>query len=148
METNVSKAKVLIGGQYPKAVAELIDNAKKSVKIVMYDWRWLPNDPASPLQIFNQSLVRAVRRGVKVRALVNSSAILSVLTEVKIEAKKLKTGALMHAKFVLIDDEFVVIGSHNISNNAFNSNIEGSICFHDETAAGEYGQYFENLWLT
>lgn len=146
MGTNNAKIQVLIGGQYPAKVGQLIDQAKSSIEIIMYDWRWLANDPSSPLQIFNQTLVRAKRRGLKIRALVNSATILGPLSEVGIDAKKIKTGSLMHSKLLIIDHSIVVIGSHNISNNAFCSNLETSMSLEDEATAKTYLDYFNNLW--
>ena len=65
----------IIGKEFPDKVIPLIDNAKYTIDIVVFDWRWYPQDPGASVQLFNQSIVRSVRRGVKVRAIANRNQI-------------------------------------------------------------------------
>jgi len=136
----------IIGKQYPKIVIPKIDEAKKSIDIIMFDWRWYPNDPGASVQLFNQSLVRAGRRGVNVRAITNFGDIVKTLEKVGVKAKKLRSKNLVHAKIIIIDESIVIIGSHNFTQNAFNMNFEISCMFENSDNAKEYLQYFNNLW--
>jgi len=136
----------IIGKQYPKIVIPKIDEAKKSIDIIMFDWRWYPNDPGASVQLFNQSLVRAGRRGVNVRAITNFGDIVKTLEKVGVKAKKLQSKNLVHAKIIIIDESIVIIGSHNFTQNAFNMNFEISCMFENSDNAKEYLQYFNNLW--
>lgn len=136
----------IIGKQYPKIVIPKIDEAKKSINIIMFDWRWYPNDPGASVQLFNQALVRAVRRGVSVRAITNFGDIVKTLEKVGVKAKKLQSKNLVHAKIIIIDESIVIIGSHNFTQNAFNMNFEISCMFENSDNAKEYLQYFNNLW--
>jgi hypothetical protein len=43
------------GKQFPEKVIPLLDNSVKSIDIVVFDWRWYPNDPAASAQLFNQA---------------------------------------------------------------------------------------------
>lgn len=137
----------IIGSQFPKKVIPLIEEAKKIIEIIVFDWRWYPQDPGASVQLFNQAIVRAVRRGVKVRAIVNNDEIMRVLKEVGCEAKRLKTSSLVHCKFLLIDDKIAVIGSHNYTQSAFQMNLEVSVISDDSNNILELKNYFQNLWL-
>lgn len=136
----------IIGSQYPEKVGELIEQAKFSIDILMFDWRWYKNDPSHPLQIFNQKMVRAVRRGVKIRVISNYNEVIDTLNVLGFYAKKWPASNLMHSKLVIIDNEIVVSGSHNFTGNAFTSNLETSNIFFDEKTAKTFSEFFKNLW--
>lgn len=136
----------IIGKDFPTKVIPLLDAAKSIIQILVFDWRWYPNDPASPAQLFNQALVRAVKRGVIVQAVVNSEQLADVLNKIGIGAKKIKSKALMHAKQIVIDNKIVVVGSHNYSQNAMSTNYEVSVILDDLPDAKEFTQFFNTLW--
>jgi len=139
--------KIIVGKNFPIILIPLIDSAKKSIKIVVYDWRWYVNDPGNVVQLFNQAIVRAVRRGVKIQAIANNDFIIAVLNENGIIAKKLSVHGLVHAKILIIDDNFVVIGSHNYTHSAFVVNKEISVAFWDIPNIADYNSFFDSLWL-
>jgi len=136
----------IIGKNYPKQVIPLIDRAVKSIKIVVFDWRWYENDPANPCQLFNASIVRAQKRGVNVQACVNSNAIAKPLMENKIDVKIPVSKNLIHTKFIIIDDEILVMGSHNFSQSAFTTNYETSIINKDPLQINEFVLFFHSIW--
>lgn len=137
----------IVGKQFPEKVIPLLDNAKNSVDIIVFDWRWYPQDPGSQCQLFNQSIVRAVRRGVKVRAIANNNQIVEVLKSVGCEAKKLLTAKLVHCKLMIIDDQIVVIGSHNYTQSAFQMNLELSIILEQPDKMADFKSFFNNLFF-
>jgi len=141
-----NKMQAIIGSQFPKVVIPKIDEAKSSISLIVFDWRWYPNDPGNPVQLFNQALVRAVRRGVAVKAVANFGDIVKTLKAVGVQAKKLETKNLVHAKMIVIDEKLVIVGSHNITTPAFTTNYEVSTMFESEEAAKEYTNFFNNLW--
>jgi phosphatidylserine/phosphatidylglycerophosphate/cardiolipin synthase-like enzyme len=136
----------IIGSEFPKIVIPLIDHAKNSIKIVVFDWRWYPNSPGNPVQLFNQAIIRAVNRGVSVLAIANSSDIVDTLQSVGVKAKKLTTKNLVHAKMMIIDGQIVVVGSHNYTQNAFTMNHEISMMHDDIEAANGFIDFFKTLW--
>jgi phosphatidylserine/phosphatidylglycerophosphate/cardiolipin synthase-like enzyme len=142
-----TQPQILIGSDYPDQVIPLIDAAKVSIDILMFDWRWYENGLGTKAQALNQALVLATRRGVKVRAIVNSQTIRQSLLEVKIEAKICNSSNLQHSKLMIIDKLVCVIGSHNISHMAFESNFETSAVIKDLASAEKLTKYFENLWF-
>jgi len=137
---------VLIGKEFPKIVIPLIENAKKTIEIIVFDWRWYPQDPGASVQLFNQAIVRATRRGVKVRAIANNDEIVRVLNSVGCEAKKLLTTKLVHVKLMIVDDEIVIVGSHNYTESAFQMNLELSVILDPCEKIAEFSNFFTNLY--
>ena len=117
----------LIGEQFPDKVITLINEAKKSIQIIVFEWIWYPNNNTKSIQLFNQSIVRARNRGVNIEVVANSIPIVKVLNGLNIKARKLSTRKLIHSKVMIIDEKDVVIGSHNYTQNAFTSNFEVSV---------------------
>ena len=138
----------IIRRQFPEKVIPLINEAKKSIDIIVFDWRWYPNDPGNSVQLFNQSIVRAVRSGVCVRAIANSKEIVETLQKVGAQAKKLLTKNLVHAKIMIIDNKIVVIGSHNYTQMAFQMNYEISVILRDVENMSNFADFFNDLWLS
>ena len=136
----------VIGAEYPKKIIPLLDSAKKSIDVIVYDWRWYENEPAHAVQRFNTAFVRAVYRGVRVRAIVNVPLILPTLKSVGIRARVLKDKRTLHSKFILVDDEVLVIGSHNFTRNAFCFNIETSVMINVPDDVSRFTEFFENLY--
>lgn len=136
----------IVGAEYPAKVIPFIDKAKRNVDIVSYDWRWYPNQPGHAVQRFNIALVNASRRGVIVRAVVNNAEILPILAKVGIQARKMKDHRTLHTKLILIDDEVAIIGSHNITRNAFGANVETSLAVGIPDGERRFSEFFSNLW--
>jgi phosphatidylserine/phosphatidylglycerophosphate/cardiolipin synthase-like enzyme len=138
--------RLVIGPAYAKEILPLIDDAKNSINILMFDWRWYARDFACDVSRINSALVRAVQRCVKVRAITNYSSILEQLREVGIDAKGWQKSKSMHAKSIIIDDWIIVIGSHNLTENAMGLNIEVSSVVAEEHLAVQLTNYFNQLW--
>lgn len=137
---------VIIAKEFPKVVIPLIDSAKHSIDIVVFDWRFYKNDPSNPVSQFNIAISRACRRNINVRCLVQSSDIVDRLTELGCWAKKLESKKILHSKLLIIDKKCVIIGSHNYTQNAFTSNHESSVCVSFENENNRLVEYFNNLF--
>lgn len=138
----------LIGSQYVKELVQHINNAKMSIDILMYDWRWYPDNPQHALSVLNSAFVRAVQRGVQVRAVVNSRQLVPPLLGVGIKAKTITSGRVLHSKLILIDGKTLVIGSHNLTRNACNTNLESSLVVSIPEGEQRFAQYFENIYVS
>ena len=136
----------IVATQFVNKVIPYVNRAKNSIDICVFDWRWYPNDPGAACQQFNQSIVSAVRRGVKVRALVNSESVAQILRSVGVECKKHASSHLLHLKMMLIDDKIVITGSHNYTQSAFTTNYELSVVLSEVDSVSEFSNFFINLW--
>jgi phosphatidylserine/phosphatidylglycerophosphate/cardiolipin synthase-like enzyme len=136
----------VIGAEYVQKVVPLINSAIKSIDIIMYDWRWYLDRAEHPVQEFNRALVLAVNRGVRVRCLTNTDLLTKQLNDLKIKARTLKDERVLHAKVIIIDDKLLVIGSHNLTSNAFTRNLETSVILEIPQGQDRFQQFFNNLY--
>jgi len=136
----------ITGAEYPKTIIPLINEAKTSIDIVSYDWRWYRDQTGHPVQRFNIALVQAKQRGVEVRAVLNSALLLSILKKVGIKARILREKRTLHSKLIIIDRKILVIGSHNLTRNAFATNHEASVILDIPEGYTRIQEYFENLF--
>lgn len=135
----------IIGNEFPKKVIPLINEAKKTIDVIVFDWRWYPQDPGAQVQLFNQAVIRAVRRGVKVRVIANNDEIVRILKDNGCDAKRIATKRLVHSKLMIIDNNKVITGSHNYTQSAFQMNLELSVILNlEETTA--FSGFFQNLF--
>lgn len=136
----------IIGKEFPQKVIPLIENAKKTIDIIVFDWRWYPQDPGASVQLFNQAIIRATRRGVNVRAIANNDEIVRVLNQNGCQAKKILTKKLVHCKIMIIDNDIVITGSHNYTQSAFQMNLELSVILNPCEKIAEISNFFTNLY--
>jgi phosphatidylserine/phosphatidylglycerophosphate/cardiolipin synthase-like enzyme len=147
MSETYGKNELIVNGDYSEKLVPYIDLAKISIDILMYDWRWYKQDFSCDVSLVNNALIRAVRRGVKVRAVVNTNTVIEQLNALGIVAKGWKKSKAMHAKCFILDHTAVMIGSHNLTQNAMGFNVEISAIFSDIQIADELTKYFNSLWL-
>ena len=136
----------IIAAQYPKVVIPLIGSAEESIRVIVFDWRFYPTQPGNPVSLFNQAIARAAKRGVEVRALVNSQQVVQALGDIKCVGKLLHSKKLLHTKMIIVDDVKVVLGSHNLTQNAFTFNHEASVLLEMNSTDHSFVKYFEALW--
>jgi phosphatidylserine/phosphatidylglycerophosphate/cardiolipin synthase-like enzyme len=136
----------IISKDFPKVVIPLIDSALQSIDIVVFDWRFYRNDPASPVSLFNQAIARAARRGCLVRALVQNKGVVEQLLALGVDARQLHSKRILHTKLLIVDKCCIIIGSHNYTQHAFTSNHEASIFVVMKDLDNGLVQYFNNLF--
>lgn len=138
--------KTLIGSDYAIELLTKLNQSKKNIDIVMYDWRFYPDNPEHPISEINQAIFRAVNRGVIVRCVVNNREIANNLKPYKVQAKYLKSSRILHSKIVIIDNEILFIGSHNLTRNAVTTNLESSLMLEIPKEETRIFEYFKNLF--
>jgi len=138
--------KSIIGSQFPKIVINLISESKKTIDICVFDWRWYFSEPGNAVQLFNQALIFAARRGVVIRAVTSIQETVNILSNNGIKAKRPHTDKLIHPKLMIFDDCSIVIGSHNYSQSAFSTNYEASVLIDPCDCVSDFKQFFNNLF--
>lgn len=113
----------------------------------MYDWRWYANDFSNDVSLINSALLHASRRGVNVQAITNSDEVPKDIVAVNFAIKKWSKTKAMHAKVLVIDRNVIVVGSHNLTQNAMGLNVEISCVVLSEPLAEQLIKYFDSLWL-
>ena len=142
----MEKTQTIIGNEFAEKVIPLIKRCKKSIDIVVYDWRWYPTQTGSAIQRFNNAIINASTKGKKVRAITNRAYIDPVLQKLNIKTKRLYTKKTIHTKLMIIDNEVAILGSHNYTMNAFAINFEISLITIEPETLARLKLYFENLW--
>lgn len=136
----------IIGKEFANQVVPLIKAAKKNINIIVFDWRWYPDQIGSEIQRFNHALITARRKGVRIKAITNPFGTIAVLSKLKIEMRKPITKGLIHTKLMLIDGHTAILGSHNYTMNAFTINYEISVIIREKEAVERLKKYFDNIW--
>ena len=157
MPTFDAKITPIIGTTYADVVVPLINRAIQTLDIMMYEWKWYTHEAAGGVEKFNLSIQNAARRGVKTRVLLNIESMGHAITKINsrtetylrmagIDVKFGQIGVATHAKLLIFDQRFMVLGSHNISKGSFSRNQEASIVVEGGEAIRQYIDYFALLW--
>ena len=137
---------IIIGKEFVNKVVPLIERAKESIKIIVFDWRLYQHDPSNPVSKLVLALKGAIERGVRVQVLLSNDLVRAQLSTLGFECKRLYSDKLVHAKIMLIDDRVAVIGSHNYTQNAFQMNLEVSVALDLYTRDNDLKEYFDHIW--
>ncbi|WP_022670107.1 phospholipase D family protein [Hippea alviniae] len=133
------------------AIIEQINEAEKTIDVAVY------NFTSRPLA---RALLRAKKRGVKIRVILDREANGESNRYSKYEFLKSNgisvrfavphiawdREGLMHNKFAVIDKKTVITGSANWTASAFKINDENVIIIKREDIANVYEKEFEYLW--
>ena len=142
--------------KYFPAVKKLIQEARNEIKISIYYIALTSKGPVSELM---EELVKAKKRGVDIEIVLDwdsnpESLNRDDMKNVKSFAFLKQNGfkvfyddnkALNHSKYLIVDREILVVGSHNWSANAFDSNHESTLVVRSKELAAIYLQYFKDL---
>jgi phosphatidylserine/phosphatidylglycerophosphate/cardiolipin synthase-like enzyme len=142
------KVHLLTGEEYFYALKDAIDGARNSITIAIYLFKTnrFKTNRATAIQ---NALLRAMRRGVDVTVIFERSDN----REDFINGENEKTGRRLqaagahvfwdrpdrklHVKAVVIDQQLVFMGSHNLTHSALKYNQEMSLMLHSERIAGK-----------
>ena len=149
--------KVLFGEELLPALVHQIQQAERSIWVVMFEWSWYPGQRTGTAQDINRELCIRARDRTEVRVLLHNESIGRALHRInrqtaehlrqnKVQVKWGNTGVPLHAKVWLFDRVRVIIGSHNISVRSVRTNVECSILLQDDVECGRVVQWFEELW--
>lgn len=131
-------------GNAEEVVVRTIDSARQSIDLAAYSFTSKP---------IAQALLRAHKRGVQVRAVLDKSqrterySSAHFLANVGIPVRIDDRYAIMHNKFMVIDGKTVQTGSFNYTSSAARRNAENVIVlWNDPAAAAAYLKEWQRLW--
>jgi len=136
---------IIIGREYADVVTTLVKNSMRSIDILIYDWRWYDGEVGTKIQKFNQEIIRASARGVRVRAIVNNDFCVAPFQNQGIEIRKSDLKNTLHVKMLIFDSKFLVLGSHNLTKNAFEINHEISVLLNDFDSIKKCEAFFDHV---
>lgn len=136
----------VVNREYLPAVLELINGATNSIEFVQLECH---DDRA--VQAIEAALAAAVKRGVKVRGLLDdgvdfNAAAVARLLALGAEAKLDTPEKMTHSKLVVVDGRKVLLGSTNWTGNSMGNNNETNVLLDDPILADLFGRYIGALW--
>jgi phosphatidylserine/phosphatidylglycerophosphate/cardiolipin synthase-like enzyme len=154
-----AEAQPILGDQYFPAIIDLIRNAKRSIDVLQYTWSWRQWERNNCITQITTEVMRAKQRGVTVRVVFNiesqnhaithaNQRTLKKIGSVGVESKTTRTTPTLHAKLIIVDNELVLLGSHNLSGRSLLSNYETSVIIRSVEVAKIYKDYFNIIWKT
>jgi len=142
--------------EYFTAVHSLLKSAEQSVDVILYQSRFYFHYPASKSNAMISDLIDASERGARVRVVIERAGwnldnteenrdVAQVLDRSGVEVYFDPPGTTSHAKLVIVDGRYVIVGSTNWSHYALDSNNEANVVMDSEGVAGAFTRYFEGI---
>jgi len=146
------QATLLADDAYRGELAHRIREAKRRIICAFYLFKAGEIKGNLPAGIAAE-LVQACKRGVEVTVILEGGR--AVGRENRVAASALSRGGVTvvipgsrkvtHAKAVVVDDRYVLIGSHNLTHSALARNRELSVMLDDPELAAQVTRYLEGL---
>ena len=142
--------------QYAPELISLLEDARQSVKVCMFQAVVYPGYSGSPGNAILSALAQARKRGVSVEVVLEDGGSLEEVKRTNRQAAEfLKKsgvdvyldgeGVTTHTKFVIIDSAIAVVGSTNWTYAALAKNHELSVVLHSRDVALKMNRYFESV---
>lgn len=144
--TIAQPVEIILDNTYATKAKAFVLDAQREVRVCAYAWRWYDSEPELILQQFNIELLRAARRGVQVRVLVDTEAMARRFAALGFNVRAVQPTRMLHTKALVIDDKTLVIGSHNLTKRANSDNYEISVAIQDYESVAQFIAYFDALW--
>ena len=152
------------GKDYYPAVKEALQEADKSIYMVMYQVALRTPDKNSKVYQLVDELIKAYNRGVAVRVILDqnidfvspshieswqakgkNAMCFNILKAADIDVRYDDLTSYAHAKAIVIDNELVVMGSSNWSSSAFDRNTETNVLIKSKELAEDLISYFNEI---
>lgn len=140
-------------GQYYTTLTELIRNAGQSIDMAMFLFK--AQKGSRPAAVADE-LIKAQKRGVRVHVILENSGYDENINEANRQVAELlqknrvtvtfdSPERTAHAKIVVIDRRYCLLGSHNLTQAALEHNREFSLLIDSRPLARELLDYMEGL---
>ena len=143
--------------EYSETLHSLLTSAQRTIRVILFEIRYYPRRNDSTVNQLVDDLITAAQRGVNVEVILEDSSGYAKenADDNRRVGERLEKGGVKvyydspdtttHAKLLIIDDRYVVIGSTNWSYHAFEKNNETSMLIDSEQVAQYYRRYFDSL---
>lgn len=126
------------------ALIYALDSATKTIDVATFEMDWA---------VFADALSRAHERGVRVRILTDDETLLdddSLITALQLQGIAIaddNRSALMHHKYIILDDTYVWTGSMNFTVNSVYRNNNSAIMLRAPELAASYQANFDAMFV-
>ena len=151
----VADVKLLPDRDYFAALLDGVDQARTEIFLSAFLFRTIEDAGGYP-EVFLKRLLRAARRGVRVHVILERNRGADDLNRNHAEtAERLEKGGVQvcldapnrvtHAKLVVIDGRYLLVGSHNLTQSALKYNHEVSVWIDSVPLADEALRYMKSI---
>jgi phosphatidylserine/phosphatidylglycerophosphate/cardiolipin synthase-like enzyme len=146
-----------VKNDYSSELHNLLSKAQKRIHIVMYGMRYYPQYPESIVNTILNDLIRAKKRGIEVKVLLEKSdynqklnrfneEAAQYLEESGVEVRFDSPEVTTHAKLIIVDGA-TFLGSSNWGYGGLKLYLGSNIILLDPQTTDSYEKYFQRLWL-
>lgn len=141
----------LVDREYFPVTHKAMLSARKSILCAMYMSQLSINHPFGGESLLLRDLISAKNRGVEVRVILednpemNNKYAYNFLKEAGVSVAYDTEGITTHSKFLIIDDELTILGSHNWTFGGMRTNREASVLIKSKEVAKAFRQAFEQI---
>jgi len=154
-----AKVRAVFNTEYDTLLESLLLQAQKEIVICMFQFNQDEKDAASFTNKIVELLKEKAKKGTKIRIILEggedflgpgfssehkrvSDALRVRNIEIKFDPKNKTT----HAKFVVIDCKYILVGSTNWTTHGLQRNNESNVLIESEEVAKRFLSYFDSLW--
>jgi phosphatidylserine/phosphatidylglycerophosphate/cardiolipin synthase-like enzyme len=145
--------------QYFEVAKKLIQEAKHSVQVMMFEMGYYDKYPNTPSNLLIKELMNATKRGVKVEVILEvkegedrtakrNRHTGKILSEGGVEVIYDPLSKTTHAKLMVVDGQLTLLGSTNWTYYALTSNNEASVLIRSQELARAIIDYFNRVKAT
>jgi phosphatidylserine/phosphatidylglycerophosphate/cardiolipin synthase-like enzyme len=148
--------RVVVDAQYFRVARQMIQDAKSSIRVMMFEIGYYENHRDTPSNLLVKELIEAKKRGIRVEVILEiregddrttkrnrqSGKILSDGGVEVIYDSLFKT---THSKLMVVDGELTLLGSTNWVFSSLTNNHEVSVLIRSKEAAKELIDYFNQV---
>lgn len=149
--------RMAVDDDFLPALLSIFSLAEREILISTFKFQIPNNRPGDPVNAIYKSLIQAKRKGIDIKIITNihtrskvgygyNKVSADYLKKYSIETRGYKNSRIIHAKYVIVDSQYMLIGSHNITKKAITKNHEASIFVDDCTYASNLWLYFYSIW--
>ncbi len=145
--------------QYFQVARKMIQEAKSSIQVMMFEMGYYEKYPNTPSNLLIQELISATKRGVTVEVILEVKEGKDRTTERNLTTGKIlsKEGVEViydpffkttHAKFLIVDQDLILLGSTNWTYYSLTHNHEVSVRIRSKALAKELLDFFNRVKAT
>jgi len=148
---------ILNDNSFLRTATARIHDAKKTVYISTFKTEINKKSSSKPLKSFFEMLATKKAAGVDVRLITNKQGeqgyvphtnayVTNYLKKNGVAVRHLRNSRICHAKLIIVDDEFAIFGSHNLSLKSCASNFEISYLTTEKHTVAELVALYIKVW--
>jgi phosphatidylserine/phosphatidylglycerophosphate/cardiolipin synthase-like enzyme len=150
---------LVLDAQYFQIAKKMIQEAKHSVQVMMFEMGYYDEHPNSPSNVLIKELIHIKKRGVKVEVILElregedrttnrNHHAGKILSEGGVEVIYDSLSKTTHAKLMVVDGQLALLGSTNWTYHALTTNNETSILIRSKEVAKAFTDYFNRVKAT